>query len=124
MLPIDVARLDDFFRSNSIPAPSVIKIDTEGSEFFAIQGMGYLLKGQSPPIISFEYIEEDAGRYGVTLPRIIAYIQDESKGGYEFFRPDTDGSLINKDSYRETVENDIVAVPSWRANEIKAICKN
>jgi FkbM family methyltransferase len=50
---IQVESVDDLIKSGTIPFPTIIKIDIEGAEMMALQGMKELLNSESKPRIIF-----------------------------------------------------------------------
>ena len=116
---VEVIRLDDYLRENSLPMPSIIKIDVEGNELSVIQGMEYLITGPDKPIMAFECIEEFHEEYNASLSEIINFIQSKSNNSYLFYRVDYDGKLREKDIHITSAQNDIIAIPKKRKKEIE-----
>ncbi len=118
---IEVIKLDDFIRETSLRPPSLIKIDVEGYEMSVIQGMRGLLAGSQPPIIAFEHIESFLADYEASLPKLIDYVQSTSNNAYRFYRVDYDGKLRKENIEVPTAQNDIVAVPEIRSDDLNDI---
>jgi FkbM family methyltransferase len=115
---VGVTSLDDYLRQHVLPCPSLVKIDCEGMEFAVLQGMANVLRAERPPIIAFEYIAENALRFGATLNMVTEYIQTTSRGLYQFFRFDP-GGRVRADRLQEaTAQNDLIAVPAWRRSAL------
>jgi FkbM family methyltransferase len=115
---VAVTSLDDYLQQHALPCPSLVKIDCEGMEFPVLQGMVNVLRAERPPIIAFEYIAEDALRFGATLDVITEYIHTTSRGVYQFFRFDP-GARLRADRLQEaTAQNDLIAVPAWRRSAL------
>jgi MoaA/NifB/PqqE/SkfB family radical SAM enzyme len=110
---VSVTTLDDYLHEHALRCPSVVKIDCEGMEFLVLQGMANVLRAERPPIIAFEYIEEFAAQFGVSLNIITGYIQSTSRGAYRFFRFDHGGRLRADRLEEATAQNDLIAVPGW-----------
>jgi FkbM family methyltransferase len=122
---VEVIRLDDFIRDNSLPIPSVVKIDVEGMELSVIQGMGDLLNNTlQPPVIAFEYSKIFLREYNTSLSELIDYVQKRSGNAYQFFRVDYSGKLRANDIHVPTAQNDLIAVPNWRKREVESILLN
>lgn len=69
---VPIVRLDDYVRSNQLPAPDWIKIDIEGMELPALRGAEQILKNAHPTIIC--EINHLSGRYGSNVSDLIGYL--------------------------------------------------
>ncbi len=102
--------------------PEVIKIDVEGAEMMALRGARNTLSHERPPIVFFEYIEENAAAFGsYSLSELVDTL---SPGDYRVFRLGYDAQLypINLAEADGGLTNDYAAVPIGRLSEVRAVC--
>ncbi|MCZ2223459.1 MAG: FkbM family methyltransferase [Chitinophagales bacterium] len=58
-IEVDIESIDNLLKKNKIPFPTVIKIDIEGAEMIALQGMKKLLIGDNRPRVVFIELHPD-----------------------------------------------------------------
>ena len=56
--------------------PDVVKLDIEGYELFALEGMGQILSGDSPPVIVCEINQLLLGRLGIDGHDVLEFLSD------------------------------------------------
>lgn len=104
-----VRRLDDLVSSDSIPAPTVMKVDVEGAELDVFTGARSLLTEQ-PPCLVFES-DQNMDRFSYTRSDVLAFLRTCTD--YTFYGVRADGSLA---SPTDGCSRDILALPpQWRS---------
>ena len=78
---VDAVRLDDFFRPSS-PKVDVVKIDIQGAEAWAVEGMSDLLKTTGDVVLFTEFWPQGLHRCGVEAED---YLQSLAALGFERF---------------------------------------
>lgn len=74
-IEVQVNSIDNLLANGSIPYPTVVKIDIEGAEMMALQGMNNLLKSNRRPRIIFMEIHPDfLPSFGTTSEEIMQYL--------------------------------------------------
>jgi FkbM family methyltransferase len=105
IVPVTVVRGDDFFRANSLPPISLLKMDVEGYETKALAGMRETLRRDRPPMFVEIQRDEDTGavaRQGTLVkdllyPDHIIFEVGSSRGDYvlkPFLTGDTEEALV------------------------------
>ncbi len=89
-ITIKTDRLDDIIATQHLPIPSILKIDIEGHEMEAIDGMKGLLNAQKP-VLFLEIIKKSGKfenqRFFATFERVISM-------GYRAYMTETSGSIL------------------------------
>ncbi len=78
---VDCVSLDDFVYKQGNPKPNIIKIDIEGGEGLALQGMGRLLR-EAKPILIIELHGKEAGQTCWQILTEAGYKISKLKNGY------------------------------------------
>lgn len=92
--------LDSFFESKNI-YPSIIKMDIQGFEYFAIQGMKNLIIQTPELVLLTEFWPYGISKHGLDLPHL--FYQQLECLGFEIFK-------INEDSKRISKVNDVTTL--------------
>jgi FkbM family methyltransferase len=74
-IEVEVNSIDNLLANGSIPYPNIVKIDIEGAEMMALQGMKNLLKSSRRPRIIFMEIHPDfLPSFSTTTEEIMQYL--------------------------------------------------
>lgn len=103
---IKAIALDDFVISNKINKIAIIKMDIEGNEWFAFQGMKNVLKNQKPKLL-IEVDPEILERTGYTANEIFSFLELLN---YKRFYFNENGNLVEEEPII-TVTKNIVFMP-------------
>ena len=102
---VNTLRVDTYTATN--PPPSVIKMDVEGSEVFALRGAEETLK-QHKPLLLVELHEDHANRLGYSATETRSYVE---RLGYTWKQADEEGGLTEPDWGRR-LSHTLFAVPT------------
>lgn len=83
---IDAITLDDFMDSEGKPNIDLIKMDIEGAELFALQGMKQTLASPHKPIVILEMFEKAMNTAGYSSIDIIQELQQYGYQPFQFLR--------------------------------------
>ena len=83
-IPVDVVTIDAYCDLHQI-VPTMIKIDTEGSEELVLRGATETIE-KYHPFLLFEYSQENADQFGLTASKTIEMIE---AWGYVWSNPET-----------------------------------
>ena len=91
IIEVEAITLDEFIAKNNITGRiDLIKIDIEGAELFALQGMTKLLSGRDNPILILEMNDEMMNLAGYTFEDVLSFLK---KFGYKAFEITKKGLL-------------------------------
>jgi FkbM family methyltransferase len=94
---VERIRLDEYIDKNMDSAPSVIKIDVEGAEYFVLAGLSGLFEGGSRPLIICEIAPSAFKHFGKEPEDLFTYML-----GYGYSATDFDGKKIGAADLRGT----------------------
>lgn len=89
-IEIETLRLDDFFHKNPYPSPSLIKMDIEGAEGLAFQGMQELINNCEDIAIIFELTPKSLKEYGTDPSVMLLQLREM---GFRFYSCSITGEL-------------------------------
>jgi hypothetical protein len=99
---VNAVRLDEYFKEHPVDRIDMIKLDIEGAELYAIQGMEQTLRDYNPEIF-IELKEEAIQHADYSLDDIVQFLQNF---GYKRFGIDENGDLIeDANKYRKDYYN-------------------
>lgn len=101
---IQAVTLDEYMAGKNIQHIKLIKMDIEGAEFKALQGMQQTLK-KYRPILLIELDEQILDRAKIFKDDIINFLK---KFNYQMFAICSDGSLTNKSLQEKACSNNVV----------------
>ncbi|MBL7767225.1 MAG: FkbM family methyltransferase [Chitinophagaceae bacterium] len=90
---IQAIKADDFFNQEALSRIDLIKIDIEGAEWFALQGMKETLL-KYHPLVVLEFSDELLSKSGIAPQQLISFFTDL---GYTLHQLTEDGVLIPAD---------------------------
>lgn len=82
-IEVPMVTMDDLVSRGAVPAPSVVKLDVEGGEFDALQGMETILGGSSCRLVYCEVHPTLLPSYGATEDGVHALLE---RAGFELTR--------------------------------------
>jgi FkbM family methyltransferase len=81
---VDAITLDEFIEQNNISDIDLVKMDIEGAELFALQGMTSLLSGQNKPILILEMTIIMMKQAGYGTKELLSLLDSFGYQCYEF----------------------------------------
>ena len=118
---VAVTTLDCFLQRSGIQKVDLIKIDVEGAELEVLRGAGELLQRRPRPIICCEVQDLRTKPWGYRAKEIIKLL---SSYGYYWFEPLREGKLKMISIDKEDFENNFIAVPAERLEQIAKFLQN
>lgn len=113
---VSVTTIDEL--SNKYGAPDLIKIDVEGAELAALEGARNTLTTASPPFVMFEYIDDNAQKFGSYGLEDIAEMLSPD---YAIVRVIAPGRLAPMRQCLRGVTNDYLAIPLSRQSSVSSL---
>jgi FkbM family methyltransferase len=95
IIEVDTITLDEFIEQNSISDIDLIKMDIEGAELFALQGMTKLLSSEKKPILILEMTISMMTIAGYSPKDLLDFLKIYGYGCYEFSKKGLQGPLHN-----------------------------
>lgn len=114
-VPVQVVCLDDWTRTYNTDRIDFIKLDVEGAELSVIRGASELLRRRPRPVILAEVEDIRTLPWGYRAKEIVSALEAWE---YEWFQPQSDGSLVPIGPERERFQANLVAVPKERRDEV------
>ncbi len=115
---IEATTIDDIVKSHEIKKVDVIKIDIEGAEMSAFNGMSETLR-QNRPFIVCELCEEHQARAGYTTQAVKKWMAETFD--MHAFKVMESGKLKETPMEETHLADNIVFVPSERIHEVKTL---
>ena len=112
-LRVKVARLDDY--ADALPKVDFVKMDVEGAELDVLRGAQRLLGRRPRPLWLVEVSDLRTGPWGYRARRILEFLEER---GYQWFDVFDAGRLRPMAGPREHLDNNFVAVPEERLEEV------
>ncbi len=113
---VRVVRLDDFLHAEHIERIDFIKMDVEGAELAVLRGARRLLERRPRPPMLVEVSDLRTEPWGYRAREIVSCLRE---AGYEWFEPVSRGHLEPVSMKRESFDNNLVAFPGERLQEIR-----
>ncbi len=92
-IEVDVTTLDEFILQNQIHNIDFIKMDIEGAELFALQGMNNLLSKEKKPILILEMTLSMMTEAGYSPKDLLDFLEKFGYSCYEFSKKGLKGPL-------------------------------
>jgi FkbM family methyltransferase len=93
VIEVDATTLDEFIEQNTISGVDFIKMDIEGAELFALQGMQNLLSKEEKPILILEMTISMMKQAGYTPKELMGFLSQFGYECYEFSRGGLQGPV-------------------------------
>lgn len=116
---VQVIKIDDFVSKNKVPKVSFIKMDIEGFEYWAIQGMKKLINKWHPVMI-IEYNNERMKFIGVSNNDMKNLLYD-TYDCYEIskFNPESRSYSLDPFGFNRDVKCDLLCIPKSKFREVQ-----
>ena len=114
---IEATTIDEFVTSHGLKKVDVIKIDIEGAEMKAFNGMSETLR-RSRPFVVCELCEEHQARAGYTTQAVKQWMAETAR--MQAFKVMESGRLTETPIEATHLADNIVFVPHERVQEVKA----
>lgn len=95
LIEVDAITLDEFIRSNKVTKIDLIKMDIEGAELFALQGMREMLTAPDKPIIILEMTIGMMRQAGYGSRELLDFLSSYGYDCYEFVSGGLKGPLTS-----------------------------
>lgn len=115
---IEATTIDDFVKLQELKKIDVIKIDIEGAEMKAFNGMTETLRN-SRPLIVCELCEEHQARAGYTTQAVKQWMAETAR--MQAFKVMESGKLKETPIEETHLADNIVFVPHERVHEVKTL---
>jgi FkbM family methyltransferase len=104
LIEVEAVRLDDLIAEGQVSGRiDLVKIDIEGAELFALQGMEGVLRGPNKPVLILEMNDEMMGLAGYSADGLQQYLDGFGYGAYEITKRGLHGPeariLSNSENY-------------------------
>jgi len=97
-IPVEIVRLDDLIASNALPQPDVMKIDIQGAEQFAVEGMRQTLERQQDVVVFMELWPWGIRQAGGDAAQLLRTIREMGFLIYELDGDDEDIHPVTDDT--------------------------
>lgn len=97
---VNVISLSDYCRDNDIHHVDYLKVDTEGNDFFVLQGVEGMLENQQIDAVQFEYAPENIDSH-VLLKDVFAFLDPLPYQVFRIYR----GFILPVTKYHHQLEN-------------------
>ena len=98
--------IDNLIDNDNLNAPTILKIDVEGFEYFVLKGYSKL--NIHKPIVIFEYSESFVKDYNINLKSILNLFDSS----YNFYRIEKDGCLRDDNLLIPKTTNNLIGIHS------------
>lgn len=112
---VRVTRLDDFLQAQHVERVDFVKMDVEGGELAVLKGARQLLERRPRPVMLVEVSDLRTEPWGYRAREVLSFLRER---GYHWFQPVWAGHVEAVSLGREGFDNNFVAFPEERLDEI------